>query len=463
MSTQKSAKLWGGRFKKSLDADAVRLSYSYDVDSRLYRYDIRVNQAQAKALWEVGILTESEFDQLTECLEDILVRFENSDSDLFAGDEDIHSCIERLVTQKVGDLGKKLHTGKSRNDQVICDVRLYLKEEIGHISTLLRALMHAIWTLASQNQTLIMPGLTHFQTAQPVLVAHHLLAYFEQFSRDHDRFSDVLKRVDICPLGSGALAGNNYGLDRNVVAKLLGFSTVSQNSMDAVGDRDFLLEFLSHVSITMMHLSRFAEEMVIWSSPLIGFIEIGDEFTTGSSIMPQKKNPDIAELIRGKSGRVLGNLVSLHHILKALPMTYNRDLQEDKEGLFDSIDTVSISLKCFAKMLGSITFNSQALTAAVKKGYTLATELADYLAKKGVPFRQAHEITGQVVLYAVDQKKQLEELTLGELTVFSDAIDQDINQIFNYEKSLERKDVLGGTAPNQVRYQLQKLKEQYKW
>ncbi|NBV42107.1 argininosuccinate lyase [bacterium] len=378
-------------------------------------------------------------------------------------DEDIHSCIERLLILELGDLGKKIHTGKSRNDQVITSVRLYLKDHVHQIIELIQELLAALHTIASNHVDIIFPGLTHFQTAQPVVLAHHFLAYFEQFERDLNRFSRVYDVTDVCPLGSGALAGNNYRLDRELVARELGFGEVSRNSMDSVSDRDFILEFLSTCSICMMHLGRLSEELVLWSSPLIDFITIGDEFTTGSSIMPQKKNPDIAELTRGKSGRVLANLVGMHHVIKALPLTYNRDLQEDKEFLFDSVDTIIGALTVMKKMIPTIQFHRDQIAASLKKGYILATDLADYLVKKGVPFRQSHEITGQIVLYAEENHRALEALTLTEFHQFSKMIDTDIYDILTLAASVNGKSSIGGTAQNQVVYQLQRIKERYKW
>jgi len=449
--------LWGGRFQKSLDKDAEKLSFSFEFDCRLYKQDIKVNLVHAKALQKAEILTATEFQKVQKCLLSI------SEKDIHGTDEDVHSCIERLLTERLGDLGKKIHTGKSRNDQVITDVRLYLKEELQTVLTLIESLLHRLWSLSKDNLDQLFPGFTHFQPAQPVLLAHHFLAHFEQFERDKVRFQDTFKRTDVCPLGSGALAGNNYKLDREFVAKELGFSQVSQNSMDAVSDRDFILDFLSAASICMTHLSQFCEELIIWSSPFLGFISIGDEFTTGSSIMPQKKNPDIAELIRGKSGRVLGHFVGLQHTLKALPLTYNRDLQEDKNGMFDTIDTLKSILVSFEKMLGSTQFHSEAIRSALDKGYLLATEIADYLAFKGVPFRDAHELTGKIVIYAIENNRGLESLSIKELQQFSNQIENDILDWLDNQKAVDRKDVIGGTATSQVQVQLNRIEETYQW
>lgn len=456
-------KLWGGRFKKPFDEDAKRLSYSLNVDCRLAPYDIRVNMAHSMGLNQAGYLSDSECASLLSTLQEVGDLLEKPDHGLFSGDEDIHSCVERLVTAKLGDLGKKMHTGKSRNDQVITDVRLYLKDQILVVVDLLDQLRHTLWTMAGAHVGTIFPGFTHFQTAQPVLLAHHLLVYVAQFGRDRERFLETLKRTDVCPLGSGALAGNNYKVDRHFVAQELGFSALTDNSMDGVSDRDFMMEFLSNASLCMTHLSRFCEELVLWSSPLIGFVTIGDEFTTGSSLMPQKKNPDIAELIRGKSGRMLSHVVGLTHVIKALPLTYNRDLQEDKEMLFDSVDTLSLCLLCFEKMLPTIQFNPGPISDALSKGYLLATDLADYLVHKGVPFRESHDITGQIVAYASDRNAQLEDLSLAELQAISSVIEADVSAVFVMQSAIDRKDLWGGTATAQVLVQLERLKKSNGW
>ncbi|MFC1617483.1 argininosuccinate lyase [Candidatus Margulisiibacteriota bacterium] len=454
---EKTEKLWGGRFRKELDEDAKKFSYSFEFDKRLFPSDIKTNLAHAMVLEKAGIILPDELEKIKAAFEDI------RKVNLISDDEDIHSFIERLLIEKLGDLGKKIHAGKSRNDQVMTDVRLYLKEEIEKIIKLITNLRKTLYELAKTNIDIVFPGFTHFQTAQPVLLSHHLLAYYEKFTRDQKRFSENLISTDVCPLGSGALAGNNYGLDREFIAKELGFSQLSNNSMDAVSERDFMLEFLSNTSICMTHLSRFCEELIIWNSPIVGFIELDDSFTTGSSIMPQKKNPDIAELIRGKAGRALGNYAALTNTIKGLPLTYNRDLQEDKESLFDSIDTVKASLLNFSKMLGGITFNKDNIKKALGKGYILATEVADYLAQKGVPFRDAHEITGKIVLNFIEKG---EALSINELKAFSPQIEEDIYEVLNdpnYEKAVKRKDVYGGTATNRVQEQLQRIKEENQW
>ncbi|MGE4170003.1 MAG: argininosuccinate lyase [Candidatus Margulisiibacteriota bacterium] len=457
------ANLWGGRFKKPLDARAVAFSYSFTIDSRLYPYDLALNLAHAKSLHQAGFLTDDEIGHLETAIDALKTRFDNQDPTLFKNDEDIHSCIERNLTETLGDLGKKIHTGKSRNDQVITDSRLFVKHASLTVMANLKTAIHTLWQLASNYKDAIMPGFTHFQTAQPVVLAHHLLAYVEMLNRDLTRFKAAHDSADVCTLGAGALAGNNYGLDRQFVARELGFSSLSHNSMDAVADRDFMLDFMGAASVCMTHLTRLCEELILWSSPIMGFIDIGDEFTTGSSIMPQKKNPDIAELIRGKSGRVLGNLTALTHIIKSLPLTYNRDLQEDKPLLFDAFDTVSDSLECLSAMLKTVQFDTQKLRQAASAGYSLATDFADYLVKKGTPFRDAHEITGHVVQYAVEQNKTLEDLSFEELKTLAPTIENDVMGIFNLEAAIASKNGYGATAFTQVQFQLNRLKEQFGW
>ncbi len=446
--------LWGGRFEKKIDQEASALSFSLAVDKRLFMYDILTNSAHANALHRAGYLTDMERDVLIHTLHALPAPHGDEP------DEDVHSYVERLVTEKAGEVGKKLHTGKSRNDQVLTDVRQFLKASLLEIMEELTMLRRVLFERAKETVDVVFPGFTHFQPAQPVSLAHHFLAYYEQFSRDHSRFKHVLLQTDVCPLGSGALAGSNYPLDRQLIAAELGFSSMSSNSMDAVADRDFLLEFLSAASICMTHLSRFCEELVLWNSPLIKFVEIGDDFTTGSSLMPQKKNPDIAELIRGKSGRILGHYVALTHIMKALPLTYNRDFQEDKQPLFDTVDTLKLCLTCFAKMIQSVVFQKEGIQMALKKGYMLATDMADYLVAKGIPFRQAHEIVGQVVLMASQKKVGLEDLSINDFKSISDIFDSDVLGVFDYVQAVNKKDIEGGTAFKQVKLQLKKIQEE---
>ncbi|MAQ63889.1 MAG: argininosuccinate lyase [Actinobacteria bacterium] len=455
--------LWGGRFKKPLDESAVRLSYSLESDKRLVFYDLDVNKAHAKALYKAKYLSRDEYKKLTECLDMLAIEFRDKPDSLYGDDEDIHTCIERLVTDRCGDLGKKLHTGKSRNDQVITDTRLYTKDSITSIREELQILIDVLVELAKRYEDVIFPGFTHFQPAQPVLFSHHMLAYVEKFFRDLDRFDAAFKSADVCALGSGALAGNNYNLDRQEMAKSLGFSAITANSMDAVSDRDFIADTLHAGSVCMTHLSRFCEELIIFSSPLVGLLEIGDDFTTGSSLMPQKKNPDVAELIRGKTGRVHGHWVALQTTLKGLPLAYNRDLQEDKVYLFDTVDNISVCLTCFHKMIAGITLNEDAIEAALKKGYGVATDFADYLVEKGVPFREAHDITGAVVLIAIEEGKQLHELSLDKLKTLHPLIDADVFHYITYQAAVSAKSIEGGTAPSSVKKQISKINRRITW
>jgi len=457
------SKLWGGRFRQGLDESAKLMSYSLDVDCQLVTYDLLVNRAHARALNAKQILTDDEFEKINACLVDLDQAFHADLDGMLGDDEDIHSCVERHVTAALGDLGKKMHTGKSRNDQVVTDVRLFCKDACDAIEGQLLSVMEALYQMAVTHLGVPFPGFTHMQTAQPVLFSHHLLAYFEMFNRDIGRIKHAFDEADVCPLGSAALAGNNYGLDRYLIAGELGFSRITQNSMDAVADRDFMLELMFANSVIMTHLSRLAEELILWSSPIVNFIEIGDAFTTGSSIMPQKKNPDIAELTRGKTGRVLGAVTGLQHIIKGLPLTYNRDLQEDKVLLFDSVETVLITLECTAKMLPTITLNHQVIDDQIKTGYSLATEVADYLVKKGVPFREAHDITGKVVLDAITQQIGLEELSLDHLRGIDARFEADVFDYLTVDAAIGAKNLVGGTALSQVTAQLEQIKETFQW
>ncbi len=459
----KNKKLWGGRFKKSLDLSAIELSYSLESDKRLVFYDINVNKAHAKALNKAGYLTDSEFSKLELELEKLAHDFKQNPDKLYSNDEDIHSCIERLITDRCGNLGKKMHTGKSRNDQVITDTRMFTKDAILRIKNELQHLISTLVDLATTHKDVLFPGFTHFQPAQPILFSHHLLAYCEQFFRDLDRFDSAFNAADYCALGSGAMAGNNYNLDRILIAKTLGFNNITTNSMDAVSDRDFICDCLHACSVVMTHLSRFCEEIIIFTSPLVGFFQLGDDFTTGSSLMPQKKNPDIAELIRGKTGRVHAHWVALQTTLKGLPLTYNRDLQEDKVFLFDAVDTVELSCQCFHKMISTLSLNKVAILEGLHKGYGVATDLADYLVSTGIAFRDAHELTGEIVLYAIENKKQLHELTITEFQKFSTEINDDVFKHITYEAAVAAKSITGGTASVRVNEQLQKIKERITW
>ncbi len=450
-------KLWGGRFKKGLSSSAEELSYSMEFDKRLYKYDIRVNMAHVKALEKAGIVTADEKEMLLTALDDLLKSFESKYMDQDLPDEDIHSCVERLMVEACGDLGKKLHTGKSRNDQVATDARLMVKDELEKIDGLIVAFMKSLLSLAQETTSLVFPGFTHLQVAQPIVFGHHILAYVEKFKRDRDRLKDSYKRANLCPLGSAAMAGSNYPLDRDLLAKELGFSGITQNSMDAVSDRDFMLETMSGLSIAMAHMSQLCEELIFWSSPVVGFVTIGDEFTTGSSIMPQKKNPDMAELVRGKTSRFLAGFVGLHELMKGLPLTYNRDMQEDKPYMYESFDSFKLILRCFTEMMASLTFNEYAIADSLTKGHICATEIADYLVIKGVPFRDAHEITGQIVQFADQESLTLDQISVSKYQEFSSSIGEDIMDVLTFDKAVARKNVIGGTAPEQVKMQCKRL------
>jgi len=422
---------------------------SIPFDQRLYRQDIEGSIAHAKMLSKQGIITESDAESIIAGLTSIRVEIEQGRFPFKTEFEDIHMNIEARLFEKIGDVAGKLHTARSRNDQIALDLRLFIKEEITKTLDELKTLQRSLVELAEANKDVIMPGYTHLQQAQPVLLAHHLLAYFEMFQRDKERFYDCLNRTDILPLGSGALAGVSYPVDREFVARELGFSKVSTNSLDAVSDRDFVIEFEASAALSMMHLSRLAEEVVLWSSSEFGFIEIGEAFTTGSSIMPQKKNPDVAELARGKTGRVYGNLMAILTTMKALPLAYNRDMQEDKEGLFDTVDTLHSSLKIFAKMMKTIKVDVNRVRDAIKRDYILATDLADYLVKKGLPFREAHSVVAKLGEYAVNKGKGFHELSLSEYNKFSPLFDEDVYNI-TLESSVAARNIVGGTSPQQV-------------
>ena len=460
--SSKADGMWGGRFEKGLKPEAIELSYSLWFDARLFDYDIRVNKAHVSALGKSGYLNQSEEQTLLDALDHVASHVDE-DEIFEASDEDVHSFVERQVVAQCGDLGKKMHTGKSRNDQVITDLRLFLKEQNLEIQHKLMNVIKVLVTRAEETVDHLFPGFTHFQAGQPIMLAHHLMAYAAKFERDLERFQFNMDSLDVCPLGSGALAGNAYAIDREAVAKSLGFGSVSANSMDAVSDRDFLIEYCSISSLCMTHLSRFCEELVLWSSPLLGFIRIGDDYTTGSSLMPQKKNPDIAELIRGKSGRVLGNLVALQHILKALPLTYNRDLQEDKEITFDTVDTLHTCLACFSGMVDSIEFQTDRMRDALEQGHVLATDFADYLVHIQIPFREAHEITGKVVQFAESKGCEIHELSLADFQLIDARIQSDVSDWLTMEGSVERKSSIGGTAPKTILDAIKRIKERYKW
>ena len=455
-------KPWSGRFEKETNRLVEEFTASISFDKRLYKYDIEGSIAHCMMLKKCKIIKSGEADKIIKGLRDIKKEIDAGRFKFDIALEDIHMNIERRLIDKIGTVGGKLHTARSRNDQVALDIRLYLRDEVGEIVSLIRGLKKAIVKKAKGNIDVIMPGYTHLQMAQPVLFSHHLLAYYDMFVRDEDRFLDMLKRVNVMPLGSAAMAGTNYPIDRRYVAKLLGFADITTNSMDAVGDRDFSIEFLSASAILMMHLSRLSEELIIWSTSEFGFIEIDDSFCTGSSIMPQKKNPDVPELVRGKTGRVYGNLMSLLTTMKSLPLAYNKDMQEDKEPVFDTVDTVKASLSIYSKMIGTIKLNRDRLREAVFQGFMTATDMADYLVMKGLPFRDAHEVVGRVVSFYIKSHKVLSDLNLHELQRFSNGFKKDIFNFIKVEKSVDRKDVIGGTSKKQVLKRLTEIEKTIK-
>lgn len=443
-------KMWGGRFSETTDAFVEAFTASVEFDQRMYRQDIRGSQAHVAMLAKVGVLTTEESQQIHQGLEAVLHEIESGQFTWSIQLEDVHMNIEAALINKIGDVGKKLHTGRSRNDQVATDVRLYLRDAIDEIQEQIIRLKHALLSLAEQHTETVMPGFTHLQVAQPVSFAHHLMAWYEMLNRDAQRLEDCRKRVNVLPLGSAALAGTTYPIEREFVAKQLGFAAISKNSLDAVSDRDFAIEFCSLAATCLMHLSRWSEELVLWSSQQFNFIQLPDRFCTGSSIMPQKKNPDVPELVRGKSGRANGNLINLLTLMKSQPLAYNKDNQEDKEPLFDSIDTLYNCLRAFADMVPNIIINSENMRNAVTKGFATATDLADYLVKKGIPFRDAHEVVGQAVAYCEEHEIDLAQMSLGKLQEFNENIDNDVFDILTLEGSLNARDHMGGTAAQQV-------------
>ena len=443
-------KLWGGRFAKATDALVDDFNSSIRFDARMYKQDITGSMAHAEMLGRQGIIPKNDADLIVKTLSEILEDIEAGKVEFLVDAEDIHMNIETILTERIGDAGKKLHTGRSRNDQVALDLRMYLRDEVDEISEMLASAMKTVLDIAEENADTIMPGYTHLQKAQPVNAAHHFMAYFQMFSRDKERLVDCRKRINIMPLGSGALAGTTYPLDREFVAEKLGFDGVTRNSMDGVSDRDFAIELSSVLSILMMHLSRFCEELVLWSSHEFSFVEMDDSYSTGSSIMPQKKNPDVAELIRGKSGRVYGSLMTLLTMMKGLPLAYNKDMQEDKEAIFDAVDTVKLCLPVFTNMIKTMTFRKENMAKGATGGFTNATDLADYLVKKGVPFRSSHAIVGRMVARAVEKKCDLDEFTLSEMKEFSELIEEDIYTAIAIKTCVDERNVIGGPAKGQV-------------
>lgn len=450
MSQDKQNKLWGGRFTESTDAFVQAFTASVNFDQRLAPYDVQGSIAHAKMLTKVGVLSAQECEQIIAGLTAILAEIQDGKFDWSIALEDVHMNIEAALTERIGLAGKKLHTGRSRNDQVATDIRLFLREHLMLIQSELLRLQQGLLELAEQHAATIMPGFTHLQVAQPVTFGHHLMAWFEMLKRDAVRFDDCAKRVNVMPLGSAALAGTSYPIDRHMTAELLGFSCPSANSLDGVSDRDFAIEFCAASALLMTHLSRFSEEIVLWSSAQFNFVHLPDAFCTGSSIMPQKKNPDVPELVRGKTGRVNGNLVALLTLMKSQPLAYNKDNQEDKEPLFDTVDTVLGSLRAYADMVPNMVPVKASMLTAAKQGFSTATDLADYLVRKGMAFRDAHEVVGLAVRLGTETKRDLSELTLDELQDFSELIAGDVFEVLTLEGSVAARDHLGGTAPNQV-------------
>ncbi len=443
-------KPWGGRFTAPTNSFVEAFTASVNFDQRLYEYDIKGSIAHATMLAHVGVLTDIECQKIVDGLNEIQQEIADGKFNWLESLEDVHMNIETQLTQKIGIVGKKLHTGRSRNDQIATDIRLYLRDEIDIISQQLIRLITALVELAKREANTIMPGFTHLQSAQPITFGHHLLAWCEMLMRDKQRLQDCQKRVNTMPLGAAALAGTSYPIDRDYTAKLLGFEAIAQNSLDAVSDRDFAIEFTSIASIVMMHLSRFSEELVLWSSAQFNFIELSDAFCTGSSIMPQKKNPDIPELVRGKTGRVYGHLTSLLTLMKSQPLAYNKDNQEDKEPLFDTVDTLKGCLRVYADMIPSLEVKRDNMRNAAKLGFTTATDLADYLVRQGVAFRDSHEIVGTAVRYCIDNNCELDSLNLETLQGFSPHINDDVYEVLTLEGSVSARNHIGGTAPEQV-------------
>jgi argininosuccinate lyase len=451
-------KPWGGRFTEATDAFVERFTASVGFDYRLYHHDINGSIAHATMLAKVGVLTDAERDQIITGLEEIRAEIVAGKFTWSISLEDVHMNIEAVLTQRIGITGKKLHTGRSRNDQVATDIRLYLRDEIDAVAKELTRLQLGLLSVAEREASTIMPGFTHLQTAQPVTFGHHLLAWFEMLQRDYSRLMDCRKRMNFLPLGAAALAGTTYPIDRAYTAQLLGFDAPTENSLDSVSDRDFAIEFASFAAILMMHMSRFSEELVLWTSSQFSFIDLPDRFCTGSSIMPQKKNPDVPELVRGKTGRVYGHLTALLTLMKSQPLAYNKDNQEDKEPVFDAIDTVKDCLRAFADMVPAILPRKEKMYEAAKRGFSTATDLADYLVRRGVPFRDAHEIVGKSVGYGVQTGKDLSEMSLAELQEFSKVIEQDVFAVLTLEGSVAARNHIGGTAPNQVKAAVERAK-----
>ena len=459
MTSDKTKKPWGGRFTAPTDEFVEQFTESVSYDKRLAHYDIVGSIAHAQMLAKTKIISKKEGDEIVAGLKQIEEEITSEQFEWLTTLEDVHMNIESALVDRIGDVGKKLHTARSRNDQIATDMRLYLRDEIDDIVLKINEVMTALITLADEHHDTIMPGLTHMQSAQPVTFGHHLLAWIEMLLRDRSRLSDCRKRMNVLPLGSAALAGTTFPIDRNYVAKLLGFDDVTQNSLDSVSDRDFAIEFLACASLIMMHLSRFSEELVLWMSEANRYIDLDDAWCTGSSIMPQKKNPDIPELVRGKTGRVYGDLMALLTLMKAQPLAYNRDNQEDKESLFDAVDTVRMCLTAYAGLVPAITVRHDAMRQAAEEGFATATDLADYLVVQGLPFRDAHAVVGKVVQYAIEKNKSLPLLSLPEFQQFSELIKDDVFAVLKLEGSVSARNHVGGTSPEQVKAQVSRLKK----
>ncbi|OSI29231.1 argininosuccinate lyase [Neisseria dumasiana] len=456
MNFMNDNKTWSGRFNEPVAELVKKYTGSIDFDKRLAKWDIQGSLAHAQMLEQAGVLSREDLTAIRQGMADIIAEIESGRMEWSLDLEDVHMNIERHLTDKIGDAGKRLHTGRSRNDQVATDIRLWLRDQITDIQTLIRDLQSALVDLAERNADVVMPGFTHLQVAQPVSFGHHILAYVEMLGRDFERMADCRKRVNRMPLGAAALAGTTYPISRETTAELLGFEQICQNSLDAVSDRDFAIEFTAAASLIMVHLSRLSEELILWMSPRFGFIDIADRFCTGSSIMPQKKNPDVPELVRGKSGRVIGHLTGLIMLMKSQPLAYNKDNQEDKEPLFDTADTLIDTLRIYADMMRGVTVKPENMRAAVMQGFATATDLADYLVKKGMPFRDSHEVVALAVRHADSQGVDLSELPLNVLQGFSNLITEDVYSVLTPEGSLNARNHLGGTAPEQVRLQVER-------
>ena len=451
-------KMWEGRFSKKLDTRVNDFNSSISFDSRMYNEDICGSVAHATMLGDCGIIEKSEAELICKTLKEILDDINHGKLHFDPEAEDIHMFVESVLTERIGDTGKRLHTSRSRNDQVALDIRMYLKKEIIEIKALVKRLIGIICDVADEHINSVMPGYTHLQRAQPVTLAHYVMAYAQMLSRDYIRLCDTYDHTNIMPLGSCALAGTTYPINRQQVADILGFDAITENSMDGVSDRDFAIELASNLSMIMMHLSRFSEETILWCSGEFGYAELDDAFSTGSSIMPQKKNPDIAELVRGKTGRVYGDLATLLTLMKGLPLAYNKDMQEDKEAIFDAIDNTKICLELFGSMLATTTFKKDNLRSAAAKGFINATDCADYLVKKGMPFRSAYKIIGQIVAYCISNSKTLEELTLEEYQSFSDTFDGDVYEHINLDVCVNGRKCYGGPSPDAVKIQIQNMR-----